>query len=116
LTELNAQRFCDATPSPAEILDGKSTPIDLLERRLFDVAVIEVKAKRTASLLCPVCGRRGYCVRVCSRRSLRGGSALEEFALRWSYVARVVWSNDSIARASSWPRSAPMKGARPRPR
>ena len=120
MTELNAHRFCDATPTANA---NPRREIDVFERRLFDVAVIEVKARRVVAPRCPVCGRRGYCVKVCDRGSLvralaRAGNAIaiDPIALRWAYfVAQRAWSNGDIARTSSSSRVL-IKGGLPQPR
>jgi hypothetical protein len=56
-------------------------------RRLFDVVVVEVKARRKGQrfeLACRWCNRRGYHLSNCPRRPAQ--RACDEQTLRWSYV------------------------------
>ena len=100
--------------------------IDVFERQLFGVFVIEAKAEtrtRVYAPACPECGRRGYHVSVCARRSLldagaarANGRALSELEIRWVYFVLVKhFSNGSRdVRVSDSQRGAPRKigGAR----
>ena len=112
-----SDRPTDSATSP--LTGGVANPrreIDVFERQLFGVFVIETKARRTAEPPCPDCGRRGYHVKVCARRSLldagaarADGRAITELELRWIYIARVQYSQGSPVRFPDTRRGAPRK-------
>lgn len=83
--------------------------IDRVTRDLFGVELVELKGVRVAGVRCVECGRRGYCVKVCRRRSLRGAGALDELELRWAYCARLVYSNNWLPLAMYSRRGAPTR-------
>jgi len=101
----------DSATRPERAANGNPRrEIDVFERQLFGVLVVDAKARRTVAPPCPECGRRGYHVKVCRRRSLldAGARAVDELDLRWQYLARIVFSQG--VRLSDSQRSAPFKG------
>lgn len=88
--------------SRREIDHGDPRP-DALFRDLFGLHMRDEKARRKSIAPCPICGRRGYHVKHCERVAMIGAHTqpIDELALRWMYVARIVWSNAGLTRASS---------------
>lgn len=101
----------DSATAPLQVPNPFSRrEIDVFERRLFDVAIIEVKARRTVAITCNECGKRGYCARSCRKKFLRGATVAIEFELRWAYVARLVFAHGVVRELAAFVRvEVPMR-------